>query len=152
MQGMGGVSIFAVQFAKVVGARVIATTSSSEKAKLLERLGADYVINYRETVNWGTKARELTRGEGVDLVVEVVGLSTMQQSVESVKSDGTISVVGFVGGEGEELPTLLDTWTKLFMARGLWVGSRAQMEEMFRAIEGNLDRLCPVVDCVFSIE
>ncbi|KAF5007034.1 hypothetical protein F66182_15772, partial [Fusarium sp. NRRL 66182] len=81
-QGTGGVSIFAVQFAKAVGARVIATTSSPEKAKILERLGADHIINYRENVNWGTKARELTGGEGVDLVVEVAGPKTMQQSVE----------------------------------------------------------------------
>lgn len=151
-QGTGGVSIFAVQFAKAVGARVIATTSSPEKAKILERLGADHIINYRENVNWGTKARELTGGEGVDLVVEVAGPKTMQQSVESVKLDGTISVVGFVGGEGEGLPSLLDTWTKLFTARGLWVGSRAQMEEMCKAIEGNLDRLRPVVDRVFSLD
>jgi NADPH:quinone reductase-like Zn-dependent oxidoreductase len=151
-QGTGGVSIFAVQFAKAVGARVIATTSSPEKAKILERLGADHIINYRETVNWGTKARELTGGKGVDLVVEVAGPSTMQQSVESVKLDGIISVVGFVGGEGEGLPTLLDTWMRLFTARGLWVGSRAQMEEMCRAIEANLDRLRPVVDRVFPLE
>ncbi|RAO72417.1 uncharacterized protein BHQ10_008429 [Talaromyces amestolkiae] len=150
-QGTGGVSIFAVQFAKAVGARVIATTSSPEKAKILERLGADHIINYRGTVNWGAKVRELTRGEGVDLVVEVAGPSTMQQSVESVKLDGVISVVGFVGGEGDGLPTLLDTWTKLFTARGLWVGSRAQMEEMCKAIEGNLDRLRPVVDRIFPL-
>jgi NADPH:quinone reductase-like Zn-dependent oxidoreductase len=151
-QGTGGVSIFAVQFAKAVGARVIATTSSPEKAKILKRLGADHIINYRENVNWGTKARELTGGKGVDMVVEVAGPSTMQQSVESVKLDGIISVVGFVGGEGEGLPTLLDTWMRLFTARGLWVGSRAQMDEMCRAIEANLDRLRPVVDRVFPLE
>lgn len=147
-----GVSIFAVQCAKAVGARVIATTSSPEKAKILERLGADHIINYRENVNWGIKARELTGGEGVDLVVKVAGPKTMQQSVESVKLDGTISVVSFVRDEGEGLPTLLDTWTKLFTTKGLWVGSRAQMEEMCKVIEGNLDRLRPVVDPVFSPE
>ncbi|EED23997.1 alcohol dehydrogenase, putative [Talaromyces stipitatus ATCC 10500] len=151
-QGTGGVSIFAVQFAKAVGARVIATTSSPEKAKLLKRLGADHIINYREVVDWGTKARELTGGDGVDMVVEVAGPSTMRQSVESVKLDGLISVVGFVGGEGDGMPSLLDTWMRLFTARGLWVGSRTQMEEMCRAIEANLDQLRPVVDRVFPLE
>lgn len=72
-QGTGGVSVFAVQFAKAVGARVIATTSSPERAKLLERLGADHIINYRETPEWGPVARELTGGDGVDHVIEVAG-------------------------------------------------------------------------------
>lgn len=145
-QGTGGVSIFAVQFAKAIGARVIATTSSSVKAKLLEKLGADHIINYRETPDWGSVAKALTGGGGVDLVVEVAGPATMKQSAASVKLDGIISVVGFVGGEDKEMPSLLDCWINLFTARGLWVGSRLQMEEMCRAIEANLDKLRPVVD------
>jgi NADPH:quinone reductase-like Zn-dependent oxidoreductase len=152
-QGTGGVSTFAVQFAKATGARVIATTSSHQKAELLKRLGADHIINYHEVENWGTVAKELTGGVGVDVVVEVAGPSTMHQSIESVKLDGLISVVGFVGGEtGKQLPTLLDTWMKLFTARGLWVGSRAQMEDMCKAIEANVDKLRPVVDRVFTLE
>lgn len=150
--GTGGVSIFALQFAKATGARVIATTSSNEKAELLKKLGADHVINYREVENWGALAKELTGGVGVDVVVEVVGASTMSQSAESVKLDGLISVVGSVGGGGKAMPTLLDTWLSLFTARGLWVGSRAQMEEMGRAIEANVERLRPVVDKVFTLE
>lgn len=145
-QGTGGVSIFAVQFAKAVGARVIATTSSSEKTKLLKKLGADHIINYRETPNWGSVAKNLTGGSGVDLVVEVVGPTSMKQSVDSIKLDGIISVVGFVGGEAKELPSLLDCWINLFTARGLWVGSRLQMEDMCQAIEANLDKLRPVID------
>ncbi|KAL2867560.1 zinc-dependent alcohol dehydrogenase family protein [Aspergillus lucknowensis] len=154
-QGTGGVSIFALQFAKAVGARVIATTSAGEnKVELLRRLGADHVINYREVEEWGVAAKEITGGTGVDLVVEVAGGKTLNQSVEAVKLDGTIAVLGFVGGEAEAtgVPTLLQTWMRLFTARGLWVGSRDQMEEMCRAIEGDVDQLRPVVDRVFKLE
>ncbi|KAI1506780.1 hypothetical protein F5X99DRAFT_365516 [Biscogniauxia marginata] len=153
-QGTGGVSISAVQFAKAVGARVIATTSSSEKAKLLERLGADHIINYRETPDWGSVAKKLTGQAGVDLVVEVAGPSTMHQSVASVKLDGVISVVGAIGGSAEgTMPSLLDCWINLFTTRGVWVGNRLQMEDMCRAIEGNLERLRPIVDPnVFSLD
>ncbi|KAL7620414.1 hypothetical protein AAE478_009409 [Parahypoxylon ruwenzoriense] len=146
-QGTGGVSIFAVQFAKAVGARVIATTSSGAKAELLEKLGADHIINYRETPGWGGVAKDLTGGVGVDLVVEVAGSATMKQSVASLRLDGTISVVGSVGGSsGGEMPGLLDTWIGFFTARGVWVGNRLQMEDMCRAIAANPDKLRPVVD------
>jgi NADPH:quinone reductase-like Zn-dependent oxidoreductase len=145
-QGTGGVSMFVVQFAKSAGARVIATTSSSEKAKLLKKLGADHIINYSETPNWGSVAKELTGGAGVDYVVEVVGPTSLKQSVDSVKLDGIILVVGFVGGEAKEVPSLLDCWTNLVTARGIWVGSRLQMEDMCQAIEANPDKLRPIVD------
>lgn len=155
-QGTGGVSVFAVQFAKAAGARVVATTSSGEKARLLERLGADHVINYRDTPEWGPVARELTGGEGVDLVVEVAGPASVKQSVAAVKLDGVITIVGSVGGGGGEvkdMPGLFDCWMKLFTTRGVWVGNRLQMEDMGRAIEGNLDKLRPVIDPkVFSLE
>ncbi|KAI1465409.1 putative alcohol dehydrogenase [Daldinia caldariorum] len=154
-QGTGGVSVFAVQFAKLVGARVIATTSSARKAKLLEKLGADHIINYRETPDWGSAARALTGGVGVDYVIDVVGPTSLKQSVEAVKHDGVISVLGGVGGGDStaEMPVLLDCWMKLFTARGLWVGSRMQMDDMCRAIEANLDKLRPVVDPnIFTLE
>ncbi|KAM0263360.1 hypothetical protein ACHAQJ_001216 [Trichoderma viride] len=154
-QGTGGVSMFALQFAKVVGARVIATTSSNEKAKLLHRLGADYVLNYHETPDWGETAKQLTGGVGVDLVVEVAGAATMNQSVASLKPDGTLSVVGFAGGkaDGAQVPSLLDPWLKHYTARGIAVGSRAQMEAMCGAIEANIERLHPIVDStVFELD
>ncbi|KAI1807041.1 putative alcohol dehydrogenase [Daldinia bambusicola] len=154
-QGTGGVSIFAVQFAKLVGARVIATTSSADKAKLLEKLDADHIINYRETPDWGSAAKELTGGVGVDYVIDVVGPTSLKQSVEAVKHDGVISVLGGVGGGDStaEMPVLLDCWMKLFTARGLWAGNRMQMEDMCRAIEANLDKLRPVVDPnIFTLE
>jgi NADPH:quinone reductase-like Zn-dependent oxidoreductase len=151
-QGTGGVSIFAVQFAKAIGARVIATTSSLEKAELLKKLGADHIINYRETTDWGSVAKGLTGGSGVDLVVEVSG-NSMAESVASLKLDATIAIVGSVGGEIKEQPGLLSCWAGLFTARGVWVGNRLQMEEMCQAIEANVDKLRPVVDPrVFKLE
>ncbi|CEI38602.1 hypothetical protein FVEN_g4836 [Fusarium venenatum] len=152
-QGTGGVSIFAVQFAKAAGAKVIATTSSSEKAKLLEKLGADHIINYKETPEWGAKAKEITGGAGVDHIIEVAGPSSMKQSLNAVKIDGVISIIGFVGGTGQNDPGFLDCLSNLCTTRGLLVGSRAQMEDMCRAVEANLEKLRPVVDPkVFSLE
>lgn len=91
-QGTGGVSIFALQFAKAAGARVIATTSSAKKAELLKQYGADHVINYKENPNWGDEAKSLTPGNrGVEHVVEVGGPTTMKQSIKAVSIDGVIS-------------------------------------------------------------
>ncbi|KAF4968731.1 hypothetical protein FZEAL_10345 [Fusarium zealandicum] len=152
-QGTGGVSIFAVQFAKAAGARVIATTSSSEKAKLLEKLGADHIINYNETPEWGAKAKELTGGVGVDHVVEVAGPVSMQQSLDSIKLDGVITIVGFVGGTDQKQPGFLENLNRICTTRGILVGSRIQMEEMCRAVEANPEKLKPVVDSkIFSLD
>ncbi|KAL0931461.1 putative alcohol dehydrogenase [Colletotrichum truncatum] len=153
-QGTGGVSVFAIQFAKAVGARVIATTSSSEKAKILDKLGVDQVINYAETPDWGLLAKNLTGGVGVDWVVDVAGSSTLRQSVASIRLDGVISTVGIAGGDAQQtIPNLLDTWLNLFTARGVWVGSRLQMEDMCKAVEGNPQKLRPIIDSkVFKLE
>jgi NADPH:quinone reductase-like Zn-dependent oxidoreductase len=153
-QGTGGVSIFALQFAKAAGAKVVATTSSKEKAKLLERLGADHIVNYKETPNWGEKAKELSGGVGMDHVVEVAGDTSMAQSLKSIKVDGVITIIGFVGGRGgENKPGFQECLSRLCIARGVLVGSRAQMEEMCRAIEANLEKLRPIVDPkVFKLE
>ncbi|KAM0670063.1 hypothetical protein ACQRIU_000458 [Beauveria bassiana] len=145
-QGSGGVSIFALQFAKAAGARVIATTSSDAKAASLRALGADHVINYRENPEWGAEARKITGGVGVDHIVEVIGPSSMAQGLKAIKIGGVISIIGFVGGEAEAQPGFLDCLMNLCTARGLMVGSRAQMEEMCRAIEANPKMLQPVVD------
>ena len=146
-QGTGGVSIFGVQFAKAAGAKVIATTSSNEKAKLLEKLGADHIINYREEANWGAKAKEITGGVGVDHVIEVAGPQSMKQSLAAIRPDGVISIIGFVGGgPSQDQPGFLDCLTNLCIARGIFVGSRVQMEDMCRAIEANPEALRPVVD------
>ncbi|KAK7428585.1 hypothetical protein QQZ08_004846 [Neonectria magnoliae] len=145
-QGTGGVSIFGVQFAKAAGAKVIATTSSSEKAKLLEKLGADHIINYKETPEWGEKAKELTGGVGVDHVIEVAGPASMRQSLASIKIDGVITIIGFVGGQTKDQPGFLENLSRLCTTRGILVGNRGQMEDMCRAIEANPEKLRPVVD------
>ncbi|PNS18900.1 Quinone oxidoreductase-like protein 2 [Sphaceloma murrayae] len=151
-QGTGGVSVFAVQFAKAAGARVIATTSSAEKADRLKQLGADHVINYKEDTNWGETAKKLTGGIGVDHVLEVGGPNTLNNSLNAIKMEGVISIIGFLGGfKAESQPTMLDALMKLAHVRGLLVGSRQQFEDMNRAVEAN--DIHPVVDkAVFKLE
>lgn len=135
-----------LQFAKSAGATVIATTSSDEKAKTLKSLGADHVINYKSDPNWGETAKSLTPdGLGVDHIIEVGGPNTMAQSLQAIKMDGVISIIGFVGGaKGEKQPSFLDCLNKLCTVRGLIVGSRLQMEDMVRAVQAN--DIKPVVD------
>jgi NADPH:quinone reductase-like Zn-dependent oxidoreductase len=113
--GTGGVSVFAVQFAKAAGAKVIATTSSSAKADVLKRLGADYVLNYKETANWGEEAKKIS-GIGVDFVIEVGGPTTFGQSLKAVKIGGTVAIIGFVGGatEGPGCMEILGNLCKFF--------------------------------------
>ncbi|TVY23611.1 Zinc-type alcohol dehydrogenase-like protein [Lachnellula hyalina] len=151
-QGTGGVSIFALQFAKAAGAKVISTTSSAKKAEVLKKLGADEVINYKEFTEWGEKAKSLTAGgEGVDHIIEVGGSTTMEQSLKAIKIDGVISVIGFLGGNGEKEPSFLEALLKLCTVRGILVGNRIQFEEMNRAIE--INKIKPVVDeKVFSLD
>lgn len=151
-QGTGGVSIFAVQFAKAAGATVISTTSSSSKAEILKKLGADHVINYKDVPEWGEKAASLTpKNRGVDHILEVGGATTMAQSLKAIKIDGVISIIGFLGGNTKEQPSFLDALSNVCTVRGLLVGSRNQFEDMNRAIEANGIR--PVVDeKVFTLE
>ncbi|KAI1204737.1 NAD(P)-binding protein [Annulohypoxylon truncatum] len=151
VEGTGGVSIFALQFAKAAGAKVIATTSSAAKGETLKKLGADHVINYREDPNWGETAKKLTPGgQGVHHVVEVGGQGTVEQSLKAVKFEGIISVIGFLGG-AQPKASVLDTLTHICTARGVYVGSRELMEDMIAAIEAN--DIHPVVDKeVFDFE
>lgn len=151
-QGTGGVSMFALQFAKAAGARVISTTSSKEKANKLKELGADHIINYKEDENWGESAKKLTGGRGVQHVVEVGGPNTLKQSLKAIAFDGVISIIGFLGGvKGESQPTFLDCLMNICTVRGVYVGSRMQFEAMNRAIEAN--GIKPVVDeKVFKLE
>ncbi|KAF7910502.1 uncharacterized protein EAE98_012034 [Botrytis deweyae] len=145
-QGTGGVSIFAVQFAKAAGATVIATTSSESKASTLKKLGADHVINYKTTPEWGAHAKSLTpKSAGVAHILEVGGPTTMAQSLQAIKIDGVISIIGFVGGQANEKePGFLDCLTNVCTVRGLLVGSREMFEDMNRSIDAN--GIKPVVD------
>ncbi|KAH8088180.1 hypothetical protein HD553DRAFT_282035 [Filobasidium floriforme] len=151
-QGTGGVSIFAIQFAKMIGARVIATTSSKAKADRVKALGADHVILYTEDENWGETAKKIAGSRGIQHIIEVGGPNTMTQSLKAIGFDGVISVIGFLGGvKGEKQPSTLDALTNICTIRGVYVGSRAQFEEMNRAVEAN--NIKPVVDSkVFTLD
>ncbi|KAK3346382.1 hypothetical protein B0T25DRAFT_278173 [Lasiosphaeria hispida] len=149
VQGTGGVSLFALQFAKAAGARVIATTSSAAKAEKLKQLGADFVVNYVEDKNWGETAREFAP-DGVDHVIEVGGEATLTQSLKAVKFEGIISVIGFLGG-AEPKDSIMEVLNHICTIRGVCVGSRAQMVDMVAAIEAN--DIKPVIDQkVFTLE
>jgi NADPH:quinone reductase-like Zn-dependent oxidoreductase len=144
--GSGGVSLFALQFAKLFGARVIATTSSDEKARRLEALGADAVVNYRAVPDWHVAVRELSGGRGVDLVVEVGGGGTLEKSLKSVAAAGQISMVGWLANEVSTIDVSAFS-SVVGTIRRIAVGSRAQFIAMNRAISAH--RLKPVVDRVF---
>lgn len=145
-QGTGAVSLFAVQFAKAAGARVISTTGSPSKVKQLEQLGADHILNYKENTNWGDKAKELTGGRGVDHVIEVAGGTSMDQSLNAIKMGGVISVIGYVGGDADKGPSFLRALTSCCIVRGILIGNRLQMEAMCKAVSGNLKQLRPIID------
>ncbi|ARP99638.1 zinc-dependent alcohol dehydrogenase family protein [Pseudorhodoplanes sinuspersici] len=147
-QGTGGVSLFALQFAKAAGATVIATSSSEEKLRRLRSLGADHVINYRDDAEWGKTARKLTKGRGVDLVVEVGGAGTIKQSIRATKLGGTIPLIGVVAGPSLDLPLPLITMNLLKVV-GVALGNRRQFADMLRAIEHHAIK--PVVDRVFPL-
>lgn len=151
VQGTGGVSIFALQFAKAAGARVIATSSSAAKCQTLRELGADHVINYVEDPEWGTTAKKLTTGAaGVDHVIEVGGAGTLEQSCAAIKFEGVITLIGFLGGVKPKT-TALEALMKVCTFRGVYVGSREMLEEMVACIEAN--DIHPVVDKkVFTLE
>ncbi len=145
--GSGGVSVFALQFAKILGARVIATTSTAGKAERLKALGASDVINYRETPDWDEKARELTDGRGVDCVVEIGGPGTIAMSLKALAVGGHISLIGAsLTPSGTGLDPLLLTGRGITLG-SISVGSRADFEAMNRAI--TLHRLHPVIDRTF---
>jgi NADPH:quinone reductase-like Zn-dependent oxidoreductase len=132
-QGTGGVSVFALQFAKVCGARVIATTSSPAKADRLRALGADHVLNYRD-VDWGTKAFQLADGRGADIVVEIGGGSALGQSFDAVRYGGCIGLIGILSGMAGEIPSIA-LMMKNARLQGITVGNQQQQLDMVRMIE-----------------
>ncbi|WP_104202845.1 zinc-dependent alcohol dehydrogenase family protein [Billgrantia saliphila] len=147
--GTGGVSIFALQFAKAMGARVIATSSSDEKIERLQQLGADHTLNYKAEPEWGKRVKELTEGRGVDHVIEVGGPGTLPQSIEAVRIGGHISLIGVLTGRGGEVPTA-KLMAKQARLQGLIVGSRIHQQEMIRGIEASGMR--PILDSSFSLD
>jgi len=149
VQGTGGVSIFALQFAKAAGARVIATSSSPAKFERLREFGADHIINYREDPNWGQTARQLTGGRGVDHVVEIGGPGTLAQSISACRLGGHIALIGVLTGFAGEVPTAAIMVGNVRIS-GITVGSREQQLAMIRAIEANGIR--PVIDSSYPLE
>jgi len=144
-QGSGGVSIFALQFAKMFGARVIATSSSAAKAARLTQMGAEAVIDYRATPDWDKETMRLTGGRGADIVVEVGGAGTLPRSFLAARVGGTIAVIGLLSGMAtlDPMPIL----RRNLKVQGLYVGSTQMFEAMNRAIE--TAGLKPVIDKVF---
>ncbi|HEX7816358.1 NAD(P)-dependent alcohol dehydrogenase [Dyella sp.] len=147
--GTGGVSLFALQFARLRGARVIVLSSSDEKLERAKALGAEVGINYVRHGQWASLVREATGGRGVDAVIETVGGSTLRQSMEAVAMHGLIALVGFLGGGEASIP-LSHALLKRVHLQGVAVASLEQHEQMVTAIEQT--RLQPVIDRVFGFD
>lgn len=148
-QGSGGVSVFAIQLAKAAGATVIATSSSQAKLDRLAALGADHLINYRDTSEWGVRARELTGGRGVDVVVEIGGAGTLAQSIEATRIGGHISLIGVLAGWSGDIPTAAVMW-KNIAVKGITVGSIEDQEAMVNALDAAAIK--PVIDSSFALD
>lgn len=144
--GSGGVSVFALQFAKMAGARVIATSSQPEKMERLRAMGADWVLNYRETPEWGKAIR---KAGGVDHVVEVGGAGSFEQSLLAVNGGGVVNVIGVLAGGAGQI-NLAQILHKNLRVHGIYVGSRQMFENMNRAI--GQAQMRPVVDAKFDAD
>jgi NADPH:quinone reductase-like Zn-dependent oxidoreductase len=149
IQGTGGVSLFALQFAKLLGAFAIVTSSSAQKLERARTLGADATISYRETPEWGRSVREIAGGDGVDHIVEVGGQETLPQSLRAIRPGGTISLIGVLSGASMDARLGLVV-TRQVRLQGITVGSRDGFEAMSRAISQH--QLRPVVDRVFPFD
>ena len=148
-QGTGGVSIFALQFAKMAGARVIATSSSDAKIERLKALGADLTINYKTAPDWGKLARQATM-RGVDLVVEVGGVGTLSESIRATKIGGTIAFIGVLAGQPDTPPRIPLMVMQQQRLQGTTVGSIEDLQAMVNAIA--LNKMKPVMDKRFPFE
>jgi NADPH:quinone reductase-like Zn-dependent oxidoreductase len=144
--GTGGVSMFALQFAKMHGARVIVTSSSEEKLARAQSLGADELINYRRTPDWDAEVFKLTARAGADQIIEVGGTHTFPKSLRAAAVCGTLSVIGGVSGFSSEAP-LREMLTKMLTIRGIFVGNRDMFEAMMLALAHR--EIKPVIDRVF---
>jgi len=146
--GTGGVSVFAIQFAKVLGARVIATSSSDEKLERVRELGADETINYRSNQDWDKTVIELTGGVGVDHIIEVSGTGTLPRSVKAVRTGGHIALIGALdmSGEFNSIPIFM----KAIRVQGIFIGSREMFEDMNAKISAA--ELRPLIDRTFEFD
>jgi NADPH:quinone reductase-like Zn-dependent oxidoreductase len=149
VQGTGGVSIFALQFAKALGATVIATSSSDAKLERLKAMGADHLINYKATPDWGAAAKKWTGGRGVDHVVEIGGAGTLDQSTIASRLGGHIALIGVLTGYAGPVSTVSIMGNQIRLI-GLTVGSRAHQMDMIRSI--NVSGIKPVIDSSYPLE
>lgn len=149
IQGSGGVSLFALQIARIFGLKVIATTGSKEKEQKLKDLGADTVINYKEFPEWSNEVKRLNNGTGVDVTLDVGGNETINQSILSVKEHGYVGLIGFMSGSQLtfNIVPLIMNYIRL---QGYSVGNTQELNELVNAIEKN--NLKPVIDSVYNIE
>ena len=147
--GTGGVSIFALQFAKMMGASVIATSSSDQKLERLRALGADHTINYKSEPEWGVAVRRWTQGRGVDHVIEIGGPGTLPQSIAAVRIGGHVALIGTLTGRSGEVPTAA-LMVKQARLQGLIVGNRRHQQDMVRAIDATGMR--PIIDRKFELD
>lgn len=149
VQGTGGVALFALQFAKMAGARVILTSSRDDKLARGRQLGADDVINYRATPDWDRVVKDMTGGEGCDHVVELGGAGTLERSIRAARLGGAVSLIGVLSGAKAATPLPLVVMRNLRL-QGVTVGSRDGFEAMCRAMAQH--HLRPVVDRVFNFD
>ena len=149
VQGTGGVSIIALQFAKEMGAKVIATTSSEEKAEKLKALGADEIINYKEHPKWGEKVLELTDNEGVDHVVEVGGGETFNESIRAVKLGGHIALIGVLSGPAANELVLPRIFLKQVRTSGIAMANHQSQKAMVEYLENS--KIKPIISDTFDL-
>lgn len=149
VQGTGGVALFALQFAKLMGAEVTVISSSDEKIARARALGADAAVNYRTTPEWAKATRDITRGQGYDHILELGGEKTLPQSLLCVRTGGTISIIGVLSG-GTMTAEVGRIVMRQVRMHGIGVGHRNGFEAMMRALE--LHRVMPVVDRVFDFD
>jgi NADPH:quinone reductase-like Zn-dependent oxidoreductase len=147
IQGTGGVSLFALQFARLAGAKVIVTSGSDHKLARALDMGAASGINYKTTPDWDKRARELTGGKGVDQIIEVGGAGTLPRSLRAIRTGGYVALIGVLSGvtaEVNPMPILM----RNIRVQGIFVGSRAMFEAMNRALE--INQVHPIIDRVFD--
>ena len=147
VQGLGGVSIFAIQIAKLFNAKVIATTSSKERMIKAKKIGADYVINYNEDVDWSKKVQEITNKKGVDIVVEVGGSKTLEKSIKCSKTGAVIGIIGVLSGGIAELPIGRVIY-KASRLIGISCGNKMELINMIEKFNSSNTR--PIIDTIFN--
>lgn len=149
VQGSGGVSLFAIQIAKMFGLKVIATTGSKDKEQKLKALGADEVVNYKEFPQWSSEVKRLNGGVGVDITLDVAGPDTIEQSILSVKQHGFVGLIGLLTGTKLTID-LIPLITNYVRLQAYSVGNAQELNDFVNAIEKN--KMKPVIDSVFSFD